>query len=172
MRNRLILMLLVAAPVHSALAAGYAVREQSAEAMGAAYAGAAATANDPSYLSYNPAAAAIAAGGDLSVGAVMILPDSSANYTVAATSTGAALSGSKMPRDFIRNAIVPNFALRQRLTDDWSLGVSVSVPWGLSTAYPASYAGRYHGIASKLVTLNITPVVAYDVAPNFTIAAG
>ena len=41
-----------------AFAAGYGLKEHSADAMAAAYAGAAATDSDASYMAYNPAALA------------------------------------------------------------------------------------------------------------------
>lgn len=155
----------------SALAAGYAVREQSTDAMGTAYAGAAATSTDASYLAYNPAAAATD-GGDISLSAVSIMPNSSATYGEALTAAGTPTSGNGAPRGFIRNAVIPDLAVRQALSDRWSVGLSVSVPWGLATQYPASYDGRYFGLDTKLLTTNISPVVAFDVLPNITIAGG
>ncbi len=163
---------MVATSCQAALAAGYAVREQSTDAMGSAYAGAAATATDASFLAYNPAAAAATQGGDVSLSAVSIMPNSSASYGTPLTSAGTPSGGSASPKGFIRNAIIPDFAIRQRLSDRWSVGLSVSVPWGLSTNYPASYGGRYYGLDTKLLTANISPVVAYDILPNVTIAGG
>ncbi len=46
-------------PAGTGLASGFAVREQSASALGNAYAGGAAAAEDPSYMFYNPAALAL-----------------------------------------------------------------------------------------------------------------
>lgn len=159
-------------PTTPALAAGYGLREHSTEAMGEAYAGAAATASDAGFLSYNPAAAAGTQGGDFAFSAVSIMPGSSANYTTALTAAGTPAGGNAQPKDFIRNAIVPDIAIRQRLDDRWSVGISMSVPWGLSTRYPNGWDGRYYALGSKLVTLNVTPVVAYDIAPGITIAGG
>ena len=164
-----VLCLMPAAP---AFAAGYGLREQSTQAMGEAYAGAAATGSDATFLSYNPAAAGAIDGGDFAISAVSIMPGSSANYTTALTGAGTPAGGNATPKDFIRNAIVPDIALRQRLDDRWSVGLSVSVPWGLSTRYPAGWAGRYYALGSKLAIVNVTPVVAYNVAPGFTVAAG
>jgi len=170
--RRPILVLLCLLPTTPALAAGYGLREHSTEAMGEAYAGAAATASDAGFLSYNPAAAAGTQGGDFALSAVSIMPGSSANYTTALTAAGTPAGGNAKPKDFIRNAIIPDIAIRQRLDDRWSVGVSVSVPWGLSTRYPDGWAGRYHALGSKLTTIDIAPVVAYDLAPGFTIAGG
>src|SRR5579871_1866271 len=134
--RRSIVTLLCLLPATPALAAGYGLREQSTQAMGEAYAGATATGSDASFLSYNPAAAGATNGGDFSIGLVSIMPGSSATYTTALTGAGTPAGGNAQPKDFIRNAIVPDIALRQRLDDRWSVGLSVSVPWGLSTKYP------------------------------------
>ena len=170
--RRSIVTLLCLVSATPALAAGFGLREHSTEAMGAAYAGAAATGSDAGFLSYNPAAAGATNGGDFAISAVSIMPGSSANYTTALTAAGTPAGGNAQPKDFIRNAVIPDIAIRQRLDDRWSVGLSVSVPWGLSTRYPAGWAGRYHGTSTKLATINITPVIAYDVAPGFTIAGG
>lgn len=172
MRRIVIATILAASSVQPALAAGFAVREQSAEAMGSAYAGAAATGSDASYLSYNPAAAAATDYGDVSLNAIAILPNAAASDAAAATSAGTPVSGNKHPTGFIRNAVVPNLALRQRLSGSWSVGLSVSVPWGLSTYYSPDNAGRYYAFGTKLTTYNVTPVVAYDLAPGIVIAGG
>lgn len=170
--RRSILVLLSLLPATPALAAGFGLREQSTEAMGTAYAGATATDSDAGFLAYNPAAAAIASGGDFAFSAISIMPGSSANYTTALTAAGTPAGGNATPKDFVRNAIVPDMAVRQRLNDRWSVGLSVSVPWGLATKYPAGWAGRYYGLNTKFLTVNVTPVVAYDVAPGFTVAGG
>jgi long-chain fatty acid transport protein len=170
--RRPILVLLCLLPAAPAMAAGFGLREQSTEAMGEAYAGATATASDAGFLAYNPAAAAGTQGGDFAISAVSIMPGSSATYTTARTAAATPAGGNATPKDFIRNAIIPDIAIRQRLDDRWSVGLSVSVPWGLSTKYPAGWAGRYYAQGSKLATTNITPVVAYDIAPGITIAGG
>lgn len=170
--RRPILVLFCLIPAAPALAAGYGLREQSTEAMGEAYAGAAATGSDAGFLTYNPAAAAATQGGDFALSAVSIMPGSSANYTTALTAAGTPAGGNAAPKDFIRNAIIPDIAIRQRLDDRWSVGLAVSVPWGLATKYPNGWAGRYHGLDTKLQAINITPVIAYDLAPGITIAGG
>jgi long-chain fatty acid transport protein len=172
MRKTAAMCMMLAVSCQSAFAAGYAVREQSTDAMGSAYAGAAATGSDASFLAYNPAAAGATSGGDVSLSAVAILPSSSANYATTLTAVGAPAGGSAAPKGFIRNAIIPDLAVRHRLSDRWSVGLSVSVPWGLSTVYPSTYGGRYHGLDTKLLTVNATPVIAYDIAPNITVAGG
>jgi long-chain fatty acid transport protein len=155
-----------------ALAAGYGLRESSTDAMGSAYAGASATTNDASYQAYNPASIAGVAQTDFSISAIGILPTSSASYTTARTSAGTPVSGSTTPSGFISNALVPEIALRTRLSDQWSVGLVIYAPWGLATSYPMNSAQRYYALQTDLTTVNFTPSVAYEISPEFTIAAG
>src|ERR1700722_19157605 len=98
MRQRyLILLVFAVAPLQSAFAAGYGLDEESAEAMGTAFAGAAATGSDASYLSYNPATAAATADGDASFSAIAIMPKTAANYGTALTAAGTPTAGNADP---------------------------------------------------------------------------
>src|SRR5476651_391387 len=155
-----------------AFAAGYGLKEHSADAMAAAYAGAAATQTDASYLAYNPASLASVIDQDFSVSAVEILPGSKANYTIATTSAGNPSGGSSKPSGFISDATVPAFGFRQRISDSWAVGLSISAPWGLRTDYPATWAGRYYAQKSSLLTINATPTVSYQVMPGLAFGAG
>lgn len=155
-----------------AVGAGYGLKEHSADAMAAAYAGAAATQTDASYLAYNPASLASVIDQDFSISMIEILPGSNANYTIATTSAGTPTGGSTKPSGFISDATVPAFGFRHRLSDDWAIGLSISAPWGLRTVYPTSWAGRYYAQKSALLTVNATPMVSYQVAPGLSVGAG
>ncbi|MEJ0026238.1 MAG: outer membrane protein transport protein [Rhizomicrobium sp.] len=155
-----------------AAAAGYGLKEHSADAMAAAYAGAAASDRDASTMVYNPAAAAGVADTDVSVSLVAILPGSSATYPTAATSAGNPTGGGTHPSGFISDALVPALGLRHRLSDRLTVGLSISAPWGLRTDYPAGWTGRYYAGKSELLTVNATPVIAYRLMPEVTLGAG
>jgi long-chain fatty acid transport protein len=155
-----------------ALAAGYGLREFSAGAMSTAFAGSSATQSDASYQAYNPASLAGVADTDYSFTVSAILPSSSASYSTALTSAGTPVSGNANPKNFISSAVIPELALRKRLSDHWVAGIALYAPWGLSTNYPANFAGRYYALQSKLMTVNITPSVSYEITPAVAIAAG
>ena len=162
----------LAASAVPAFAAGYGLKEHSADAMAAAYAGSAASDRDASTMVYNPAAAAGVADTDFSASLVAILPGSSASYSTATTSAGNPTGGGKTPSGFISDAPVPAFGVRHRLDDRLTVGLSISAPWGLRTDYPAGWAGRYYAEESELLTINVTPVVAYQLSPAVTFGAG
>lgn len=155
-----------------ALAAGYGLKEHSADAMAAAYAGAAATGTDASYLAYNPASLADVYKFDVSVSAVSIMPSSKADYTLASTTVGTPISGSRSPKAFIGYATVPEIGLRYRLSDRWAAGLVVSAPWGLKSKYSNDWAGRYYAEGTQLLTINAAPTISYQVSPGLAVGAG
>ena len=154
-----------------ALAAGYGLKEQSALAMGSAYAGVAADLSNPSAMSYNPATLAGVADSDASLSLVEIMPHSSAAYSSATTSAGTPAGGNAAPGHFIADAPIPDIAFRHRLSDDLTVGLGVSAPFGLKTNYPAGWAGRYYAMKTEAVTINVAPSIAWQVTPNLSLGA-
>lgn len=151
--------------------AGYGLKEQSATAMGAAYAGVAADSSNVAALPYNPATLAGVMGTDAALSVVEIVPHSSASYGTATTPAGTPAGGSMAPVNFIADAPVPTLALRHRLTDTLALGLSVSVPFGLKTNYPSSWAGRYYALETEEITVKIAPVIAWQVTDDLALGA-
>jgi long-chain fatty acid transport protein len=162
----------VLAGAASAHAAGYALKEESTDAMGAAYAGSAATEKDASYLFYNPASLDGVENWDVSVSGIGIFIDSSAHYPISRTSAGTPTGGTQTPNSYISNALIPELGLRKRLSPRWSIGLVASAPWGLITHYPTNWAGRYYAEYTKLMTINATPTVAFEVTPQLSLGAG
>ena len=155
-----------------AFAAGYGLKEHSADAMSAAYAGAAATDSDASYLAYNPAALAGVKDTDFTISMVVILPGSRGHYTTALTSAGTPTGGGVQPAGYISGALVPAFAVRHRLSSQWAVGLIVDAPWGLRTDYKAGWAGRYYGMKSALLTIDATPTISWQPTSGVELGAG
>jgi long-chain fatty acid transport protein len=156
----------------SADAAGYGLNEASAKAMGAAYAGVSATGTDASFLAYNPASLAEVGTYDSSASVIALLPDSSSSYSSATTSAATSAGGSLTPSGYAKAAYIPDIAARFRLSPQWSFGLSIYAPWGLATGYADNWGGRYYAEQTRLTTINITPVIAYQISDRLSIAAG
>lgn len=164
-----IFVLLTAA--NQALAAGYGLKEYSADAMAVAYAGSAATGTDASYLAYNPSSLADVSQFDVSMSAVSIMPGSQADYTTAATTPGLPASGSLTPKNFVGSAIVPEFGLRYRLSDRWAAGFVVFAPVGMKTGYPDDWAGRYYAEKTQILAIDASPTLSYQISPRISVGA-
>jgi long-chain fatty acid transport protein len=166
-----LVLLLSMAAITPALAAGYGLKEQSAQAMGSAYAGVAADLSNPGALSYNPATLAGVVDTDVAFSLVEIVPHSSAVYGTATTSAGTPAGGNAAPRNFIGDAPVPDVVLRHRLSDRLSVGLGVSVPFGLKTVFPTGWAGRYYARKTSAITVNVAPSLAWQATPELTLGA-
>ncbi len=156
----------------SAVAAGYALKEYSLSGMGAAFAGTSAQADEPGFLTYNPATSAGVSDWDASFTVNGIYPTSEAAFGLATNALGTPTGGNAAPDGFIKDAYEPGLQLRYRLAQGLTAGLSVSAPWGLSTRYNDGWVGRYYALESKLITVNAVPSLAYEIAPEFVVSAG
>ena len=158
----------------SAHAAGFALKEQSAVAQGASFAGAAARADDPSTLFFNAAGMTKLKGYQVSLGLSNILP--SGVLQSGSATTGALLGGRAYGgvtgTDSGVNAVVPNFYATAQLTDMLFVGLAVTSPFGLATKYPTNSIARYYALTTDLKTVNIGPSIAWQVLPQLSIGAG
>lgn len=170
--NRLAIAIAAAAISTQAMGSGFQVREQSAKALGNAMAGAAAGAEDVSYMTYNPAAIGNVDGTQVSGGISYI--DASFELTDASASTANGLfdyqgNGSNEGGE---EAWVPSFAFKTRLNERFDLGLAVSAPYGLSTKYDEDWIGRYHAVETELKTIDIQPTLNYRATDRLNLAVG
>ncbi|CBV43735.1 OmpP1/FadL family transporter [Halomonas elongata] len=155
-----------------AAASGFQVREQSAKALGNAMAGAAAGAEDVSYMTFNPAAIGNVDGTQVAGGISYI----DANFELTDASAGPAGLPLSYDRGGSREggeeAWVPSFAFKTQLDDRFDFGLSVSAPYGLSTEYDKNWIGRYHAIETDLQTIDIQPTLNYRATDRLNLAVG
>ncbi len=156
-----------------AAASGYLLREQSAVGQGSSFAGATARADDPSFMFFNPAALGWLSGTQAAVVGSYIRPEStveSGGATRAAILGGSAITGS-LGGDAGLNAFVPAVYTSAQLSPEWTIGLSVTSPFGLVTKYDTDFIGRYHALTSSLRTINVAPTVSYRPVPWLSIGA-
>lgn len=164
--------------VRAASGAGFALKEQSATGLGSAFAGQAAGGEDISAMFVNPAAITRQSGNRISLLATHVMPQVQFRDGSASTVTGAAIGGGNGGSDVADDVTLPaayalwdldqSFALGHKLR----LGLGINVPFGLETDYNDGWVGRYHALRSKLATLNINPVLAFEVVPGLSLGAG
>ncbi len=159
---------------HTALAAGFQLKEQSAQSQGNAFAGATATATDLSTIYFNPAGMTRLKGSAADMTVSYILPSSKLNLTSTTNPTAGASEalGTGDGGDAGVGAFVPAFYGMYDYSEDLKLGIAVNTPFGLSTSYDEGWAGRYHALDSEILTINVAPSVAYKVNKNLSIGAG
>ncbi len=162
-------------PAH---ASGFALREQRATALGNAFAGATAGAEDLSYMFFNPAALARQEGSQIMLGGSAILPNLKIRDAKGTSGLGTPIGGNAGGSNAGENVFVPvlygpldlrrAFGLEQNV----KLGLGVNVPFGLETEYEDDWVGRYYAQHSKISTLRVNPTVAWEVLDGVSVAGG
>jgi long-chain fatty acid transport protein len=155
----------------SALATGFDLREFSPSSLGTSYAGAAANGVNASTTFFNPALTSEVEDFDLSLGATAILTDSDGTYS-ATTAAGTAVSGTSKPNGLVTKTVIPSLALRKRIAENWTIGFTSTLPWGMLSKYDNDWVGRYYAIKSEIQTRNMTTTIAYSILPELSVAGG
>ena len=168
-----VLLPLVAAPaLHGS---GFAIIEQSVSGLGNAYAGGAAVAEDASTLFFNPAGMIRLDSPQINVGGHLLLPSArfrNEGSLTFSSPTDAPVATQGRDSNGGVGALVPNVYYVQPLSQDLVFGVGIHAPFGLVTEYDADWVGRYVGVKSDLMTLNVNPSIAYRLTEQLSVGAG
>lgn len=154
--------------VTNANAAGFHLREQSAAALGNAFAGATAGAENNSYSYFNVAGLTKQKGTQVNVGGTYIIPRAEAHDIYDANGT----DRNQDVNNIVHAAIAPNATISHQLNDEVYLGLSMNVPFGMITKYDGDWVGADHGVTSKVISVTTTPMVAYKATDKLSIGAG
>ena len=154
-------------------ASAFALAEQGVSGLGNAYAGAAAAAEDASTVWWNPAGMSrLPRGRHLLLGGHLIVPKTEFNdrASVPAAASNPALAGNG--GDAGDATLVPNVFFAMDLNPAWSFGVGINVPFGLATKYDSSFVGRFQGLESEVMTINVNPSLSYKLSERASVGFG
>lgn len=164
-RRMVLLLLLVCVLPRFARAAGFALFENGARAvgMGGAFA---AVADDPSAGYFNPAGLAFLEGTKALAGVFLITESSKFRGDNPHPGVGY--------RTEMKEQIFYPLHLHYTapLAGNFRWGVSVFSPFGLGTWWPSNYAGRFISKRIDLKVFDINPNVAWKLADNFAVGVG
>jgi len=168
----------LAATTGLADAAGYGLREQSASAIGNAFAGAAADAEDLTYMFSNPAGLTRQSGSQIVGVSTVVVPQLRFHDAEGSTSGGVPISGNQGGQNVGEAALIPAFYglwdLQQAfdLQQNIKLGLGVNVPYGVETDYRDDWVGRYYAQHSRVMAIDVNPALAWEVVDGVSVAAG
>jgi len=153
-----------------AFAAAFALQEQSVSGLGNAYAGGAAAAEDASTVWSNPAGMSRFTTIQLAASVSGIFPSAKFNNngSVAAFNQPLGNDGGQAGQA----AALPAMYLVVPINRDFSFGLGVGVPFGLETKWDDGLMGRYHGLRSKVETMNVNPAVSWRINDQFSVGVG
>jgi long-chain fatty acid transport protein len=148
-------------------ASAFQLHEDSAAAMGRAYAGSATAGGDVSVVANNPAAMSDLQGTYFQADVTAI--NFGTKFSGSATDAqGRPISGGN-GGDAGTTMPVPAFFFETQLNDKWHVGAAFTVPFGFQTEYDQNWEGRYSAIKSKFESLDGTLSASYNVTDNFAL---
>ncbi|PJE79059.1 47 kDa outer membrane protein [invertebrate metagenome] len=168
LNNKTILAMAAASiiPASFVHAAGFSVNEQSASAMGSAFAGRASNGEDASIGAANPAGIALLDKQQITVGSALILEGG--NFEGSYSKEG----DTRESKDFLKNTAVPFGHYVLPVNDKFTFGLNVYVPFGLNLDYDDAFAGQYFGDKTLIENVNMQSTFAYQFRDNFSVGVG
>lgn len=168
-RSTLVLALLSASAL-TAHAGVFAVNEYASSDLGRANTGRVTQTDDPAAAFGNPALMTAFARPQASLNASGILGHADYEDGGSVDALGNPLGGDT--EGFLSDSFIPSGHAIYPLNDALVLGLSVTVPFGLSSDYDSDWPGRYQALTSELKTVNINPSVAYQLTDTLSVGAG
>jgi long-chain fatty acid transport protein len=159
--------LLTAAP---ALGAGFALQETSASGMGNAYAGGAAGVDDASTIWSNPAGMSRLSSRQVAGALIFIWPKLDFSDTGSVPAAQQPLGGDGGNAGSL--AVVPTMYLAWPIDRQWAVGVGLNAPFGLTSEYDNGWIGRFQGLKSDILTINVNPAVSWKPIDSLAIGLG
>lgn len=149
----------------AAHAAGFMLTEQSAGALGRAYAGVGVDGTDISGVYYNPATMTLHPGTSIQAGFVAVGLDLAFE--------GKDKDGNPITENGQYNTqAIPHGYISHQLTDSVWLGLAMTVPFGMGTEYKDDWAWGSRGISAEVLTFDFNPNVAWKISDKLSLGAG
>ena len=155
----------------SSFASGFALIDHSASGAGQAHAGAAAVAEDPSTIYFNPAGMMYLKGTQMTAGMHIIISDAEFNDKGSTAPAGVNI-GTNDGGNSGDTFFVPNFYYVQDFGDKYKIGLGVNAPFGLGTDYDNDWMGRYTSTESEVKAINFNPSIAFRANEKLAIGLG
>ena len=151
----------------TASASGFQISENTAQALGRAYAGREAAGDDASVVINNPAAMVDFNSMVLQVDATAIHVSTqfhgSGTDAIGQPLTGGdgGNGGGVYP--------VPAISFIVPIAQDWRLGFAVGAPFGLQTQFDSGWMGRYEALKTSVKSTDLTGSIAWAINPQFSL---
>ena len=150
--------------------AAFALQENSGSAIGNAFAGGAASAEDASTLWSNPAGMSRLASPQVAVAVHFITPSFKFRDEGSQPAAFQPLGGTGGDAGSLN--VVPNLYVTVPINRQWSFGVGINAPFGLVTEYDDNWLGRFQAVKSDIKTINVNPAFSWKINDVFAVGAG
>ena len=160
----------------SAIAGGFAIREQSTTGLGLAFADSAAG-SDLSSMYWNPAAVTAVDGMNSLSSFTAILPNvemtPTAGTIIGSTGIGGTQGTNSVGTTMDSLALLSGSYFNYQLSPQMYVGMSINAPFGTATeTNDKNWAGAHYNRKSEILTINAAPTIGYKVSPMLSVAVG
>ena len=162
---------ILAATTSQSFASGYSTDSTSASGLGNAYAGSVTGVHDVSDMFFNPSVTAGLDKNQFIAAMTYIKLNIDSDGAAGKFSGGNSVSGGDS-RNAGSNNFIPAFYLATPINDKTTFNLSVTSPFGLSTKYDSTWAGRYQAVESSISTVNFNPSLSYKLTDKLSVGAG
>lgn len=146
----------------TAYAAGFQLTEQSALALGRAYAGVGVDGTDVSGMYYNPATMTLHPGTQVQLGAVGVgLNLEYVGHDAEYKENGRA-----------REEVLPHGYISHQINDTTWVGLALTIPYGLATEYDSNWEHQELGTDAKITVINFNPNFAWKATDTLSFGVG
>ena len=161
---------LMALAAGQAFGTGFQLNENSGSGLGNAFAAGAAYTDDVSAMWWNPAALSQFPRMQGAAALHIITPSIKFRNDASQPALNQPLGGDG--GDAGGNNFVPNMYFSVPINSQWTFGVGVNAPFGLTTEYDDGWIGRYQALKSQIKTINVNPALAWKATPQFSVGVG
>jgi long-chain fatty acid transport protein len=153
-----------------AFGAAFALQENSGSAIGNAFAGGAAAAEDVTTLWSNPAGLSRLASPQVAAAVHFVTPSFKFHDEGSQPAMFQPLGGSGGDAGSLN--VVPNLYVAAPINRNVSVGVGINAPFGLVTEYDDNWIGRFQAVKSDIKTINVNPSASWRVSDTFAVGLG
>lgn len=151
-------------------ATGFQLNENSASGLGNAFASGAAFTDDASAMWWNPAALSKLPKMQAVAAMHIITPSIKFRNDASRPALNQPLGGDGGDAGGFN--FVPNMYLSVPINAQWTFGLGINAPFGLTTEYDDGWLGRYQSLKSQIQTLNVNPALAWKATPTLSLGFG
>lgn len=156
---------------NQANAGSFQLHEQCVTYLGLAYSGTASSATDASTEYYNTAGLTELKNPQLVLSGIYYHGNIKL-YDARGTNNTGFNAGGPSTSHPASNAIIPSMHFSTPITKRWSFGIGVNTPFGLNTRYDNGSVARYVATTSKIMTMDITPGLAFKFNDQLSLGGG
>lgn len=149
---------------------GFQLNETSASGLGNAFAGGAVATDDVSSMWSNPAAISQFSRMQGALALHIITPSIKFSNSASRPATNQPLGNEGGDAGGFN--FVPNMYLSVPINAEWTFGMGINAPFGLTTEYDDGWLGRYQALKSQIQTINVNPVLSWKATPTLAIGVG